>query len=366
MLASKRPLAREDEQALVVSTKRMKSDTDAEEGLQVVQAGNGAAGKQIILGKAAVKRTSSLFAPIMLLSGHAGAVYTMKFNAAGDVLASGSQDKEIFLWRVEEDCENFMVLRGHKNVVSELHWGPDPSTIISASPDQTIRAWDAETGKQIKRMSEHSSFVNSCCPVRRGPPLLVSGSDDGTAKLWDMRQRGCVQTFPDKYQITAVAFADAADKFYSGGIDNEIKVWDLRKGEVSMKLLGHVDTVTGMRVSPDGSYLLSNSMDCSLRVWDLRPYAPQNRCLKIFTGHQHSVEKNLLKCDWSPDGSRVTAGSADRMVYIWDTTSRRILYKLPGHKGSVNEVVFHPTEPIVGSCSSDKQIYLGELDPNLS
>lgn len=35
-----------------------------------------------------------------------------------------------------------------------------------------------------------------------------------------------------------------------------------------------------------------------------------------------------------------------RFVYIWDTTSRRMLYKLPGHAGSVNEVAFHPEEPI--------------------
>jgi hypothetical protein len=54
----------------------------------------------------------------------------------------------------------------------------------------------------------------------------------------------------------------------------------------------------------------------------------QNRCVKILTGHQHNFEKNLLRCNWSPDGSKVTSGSADRMVYIWDTTSRRILYKV--------------------------------------
>lgn len=54
---------------------------------------------------------------------------------------------------------------------------------------------------QIKKMAEHSSHVNSCCIARRGPPLIVSGSDDGTAKLWDMRHRGCIQTFPDKYQV---------------------------------------------------------------------------------------------------------------------------------------------------------------------
>ena len=52
---------------------------------------------------------------------------------------------------------------------------------------------------------------------------------------------------------------------------------------------------------------------------------------------------------WAPDGSKITAGSGDRFVYIWDTTSRHILYKLPGHTGSVNEVDFHPLEPI-GKC----------------
>ena len=33
-------------------------------------------------------------------------------------------------------------------------------------------------------------------------------------------------------------------------------------------------------------------------------------------------------------------------VYVWDTNSRRILYKLPGHDGSVNDVDFHPNELI--------------------
>lgn len=38
-----------------------------------------------------------------------------------------------------------------------------------------------------------------------------------------------------------------------------------------------------------------------------------------------------------------------------------VQYALPGHKGSVNEVVFHPKEPIVGSCSNDRTLFLGEL-----
>ena len=132
----------------------------------------------------------------------------------------------------------------------------------------------------------------------------------------------------------------------SGGIDNDIKVWDLRKNTVLYKMKGHMDTVTGLALSPDGSYVLSNAMDNSLRIWDIRPFAPFERCVKILSGHQHNFEKNLLRCAWSADGSKVSAGSSDRFHYIWDTTSRRILYKLPGHNGSVNDIDFHPKEPI--------------------
>ena len=35
-----------------------------------------------------------------------------------------------------------------------------------------------------------------------------------------------------------------------------------------------------------------------------------------------------------------------RFVYIWDTVFQRLIYKLPGHLGSVNDVDFHPKEPI--------------------
>ncbi len=152
---------------------------------------------------------------------------------------------------------------------------------------------------------------------------------------------------------------------------------------------------SSLSLSPDGSYVLSNSMDNTLRIWDVRPFVQgggdNQRCVKIITGHMHNFEKNLIHCAWSPDGAMVAAGSADRFVYIWDTTTRRILYKLPGHLGAVNAVDFHKIEPIseyyctstyrtnklltdisvnklfflsflVLSASSDKQIYLGEFE----
>jgi len=313
-----------------------------------------------------VPRTSSLQAPIMLLAGHQAEVFTVKFSPNGKALASGSFDKEIFLWDVHGDCVNYNVLKGHGGAVLELHWTGDGLQIVSCSVDKTLHVWDAETGHRIRKLRDHTSFVNSCCPARRGP-TIVSGSDDTTARMWDSRVRGSVSVLPHKYAITSVALGDSGTanphQVLTGGLDNDIRVWDLRKNDVLFSLRGHTDTITGLRLSPDGSYVLSNAMDNSVRIWDIRPYAPFQRCVKVLTGAQHNFEKNLLRCAWSPDGSKVSAGSADRFVYIWDTTTRMILYKLPGHSGSVNEVDFHPTEPIVASCSSDKTIYLGEIQP---
>ncbi|RZF34653.1 hypothetical protein LSTR_LSTR012735 [Laodelphax striatellus] len=307
-------------------------------------------------------RTSSLIAPIMALEGHQGDIFAVKFHPEGQYLASTGFDRQILIWNAFGECENISMMTGHTGAILELHFSTDGGTIFTCSTDTTLALWDLATGMRIKKLKGHSNFVNSCHPARRGPQMLVSGSDDGTAKVWDTRKKGHATSLNNTYQVTAVTFNDTAEQVISGGIDNDVKVWDLRKNAVIQKMRGHTDTVTGLSLSPDGSYLLSNAMDNSLRIWDVRPYAPQERCVKILSGHQHNFEKNLLRCCWSSDGARVSAGSADRFVYIWDTTSRRITYKLPGHNGSVNDVHFHPSQPIIMSGSSDKVIYLGELE----
>eukprot|EP01103_Thecamoeba_quadrilineata_P012883 TRINITY_DN3436_c0_g1_i1.p1 TRINITY_DN3436_c0_g1~~TRINITY_DN3436_c0_g1_i1.p1 ORF type:complete len:352 (+),score=65.86 TRINITY_DN3436_c0_g1_i1:56-1111(+) len=308
-------------------------------------------------------RTSNLESPIMQLTGHLGEIYSLKFSPDGDSIASSSFDKSIFLWKVFGECINYGVLKGHQNAVLEVAWSSDGTSLYSASADKTGAMWDAQTLTRTKKLSGHTSIVNCLSSSRRGPQLVVTASDDASIKLWDMRVRGCQKTFNTRFPSTAVAFNDTTDGFFSGGLDNEIKFWDLRKGEIAYTMADHLDTITGLSVSPDGGYLLSNSMDNTLRLWDIRPYAPPNRCIKVFIGAEHNAERNLLRCSWSADGTKVSAGSSDRFVYVWSTSTTHMLYRLSGHKGSVNEVQFHPTEPIIGSCGSDKSLYLGEIMP---
>jgi len=306
---------------------------------------------------------SSLFAPNVLLTGHRASIYTCRFNPNGKTVASAGHDKDIFLWDYEKECENTCLLKGHKNAVLQVVWHRGGDMLFSASTDHTAAVWDCNVGARIKQVKEHKSFVNSVAVSRRGNPIMVTGADDGSAKMFDLRQRASLATFDCTYQVTAVAYSDDAMTVYTGGIDNDIKVWDVRQRKQISVFAAHDNTITHLSLSPDGFNLLSNGMDMRIHCWDLRPHQinPRTRLLKTFQGATHSDEQNLLRCNWSADGNYIVSGSSNRLVYVWDFHSTKLLYRLPGHTGSVNEVDMHPTEKVIISASSDRTMYCGEL-----
>lgn len=178
--------------------------------------------------------------------------------------------------------------------------------------------------------------------------------------LWDLRDKNSVITEKFKYQITSIAFNNNSDQLFIGGIDNQIKIYDIRKKQVENILIGHTDSITGLSLSNDGNYLLSNGADSIIRCWDVRPFCQGSRCIKVFQGHTHNFEKNLLRVCWSPDDSLISAGSADRNVYIWDFKTGKLERKFGGHNGSVNETCFNKLSNIIASCSSDSSVIIGE------
>jgi Prp8 binding protein len=289
-------------------------------------------------------RASSLSAPVMELSGHSGEVLAARFNPEGNYIASAGVDRNILLWRTTADCDNYAILSGHKGAITDLQWSRDSRNIFSASADMHIASWDLETAQRIRRHQGHDEVINALDISRRGEDIVFSASDDGYIGIWDPRQKAAVDFIHTNLPVTAVALAEAGNELYSGGIDNDIKVWDLRKKQVSYSLIGHTDTITSLAVSPDSQTLLSNSHDSTVRTWDIRPFAPAERHVRTFDGAPTGMDKFLIKATWDTKGKRIAAGSGDRSVVVWEASTGKLLHKLPGHKGSVNDVRFAPND----------------------
>mmetsp|Transcript_5149 Transcript_5149/g.20546 ORF Transcript_5149/g.20546 Transcript_5149/m.20546 type:complete len:388 (-) Transcript_5149:97-1260(-) len=300
--------------------------------------------------------------PTMQLTGHGAAVYACEFDPSGRLLASGSFDQRILLWEVGGECPNYNVLFGHKNAVIDLHWSKDSSRLVSCSADTTLAFWDTNAGKKIKTLKHHTNIINACAITQRGPDIIASASDDSSVRLWDPRQRLPISSFEMDYQATAVAISESGEMVFAGGVDGVIVAQDARKQGEVFRLEGHSDIITGLSLNPMGSHLLSNACDHTLRSWDVRPFCAGYRMEKIFRGHRHGSDRNLLKCAWSRDGEQVACGSADRVVRVFDEPSAMELYALPGHRGTVNDVAFHPKTNILVSASSDKTLFIGLLE----
>ena len=348
-------------------------------------------------------RLSGLAAPTMQLRGHRGAVLCARFSPDGALLVTAGMDRTVRLWDVyARDCRNTLTLGGHGAAVLDVAWAPDGAALVTASADRTLALWDAATGARLRRFAGHRHAVNACavprpwrtdalyddallCRADVARPLFASVGDDAAARVWDPRAgtRHCsAVAHRHTCPLTACTFgADAADTLFVAGLDGTVLGLDLRRlssdggsegsttsatstgaaAAVRLTLSGHRDTVTGLALSRDGAFVLSNAMDAQLRVWDVRPYAPATRCVKILVGHTHGAERNLLRCAWAPSSRHVAAGSSDGVVSVWSTTSRAVVHRLAGHAGSVNDVAFSPREPVLASAGSDGTVILGEV-----
>lgn len=336
--------------------KRPRAD-DSPGGMAVGRVG---AGQVAVTGPT---RTSGLRAPNVQLHGHTAEVLAVEFDGSGKHVASASADKTILLWDAYGDNDNYGIITGHKAAVLDVRWSRDGRSIYSASADLTLGTWDVASGTRVRKHVGHEDMVNAVDVVSRGSELVVSGSDDGSVGVWDPREKECTTYFQTEYPVLAVAVDSVGAQVFSGGVEGTISVWDPRRADAPlMTLPGHGDAlVTGLRRSPDDQTLASVGADSTVRTWDVRAFGPADRALQVYDGSVAGLEQNLLRPAWSADGSKLAAGSSDRTAVVWETHSRRILYKLAGHLGSVNAVSFSPLEPILASASSDRSIILGEI-----
>jgi glucose repression regulatory protein TUP1 len=84
---------------------------------------------------------------------------------------------------------------------------------------------------------------------------------------------------------------------------------------------------------------------------------------------QLSIEDGVTTVAISPDGRFVAAGSLDRSVRVWDSTTGYLVQRLEGpdgHRDSVYSVAFSPTGRELVSGSLDKTIKMWELAPQRS
>eukprot|EP00755_Sulcionema_specki_P004580 Sspe_Gene.30396::Locus_15054_Transcript_1_1_Confidence_1.000_Length_3544::g.30396::m.30396/K05236/COPA, RET1; coatomer subunit alpha len=220
---------------------------------------------------------------------HDGPVRGVDFHISQPLFCSGGDDCKIKVWNYKlRRC--LFTLTDHLDYIRTVQFHKEQPWILSASDDQTIRIWNWQARSCISVLTGHNHFVMSA-QFHPREDTVVSASIDQTLRLWDISHLRTKRSQPDSFAanvtqdifgsndtrvildghdrgVNYAAFHPTMPFIVSGADDRTIRLWrldDTRTYEIE-QFRGHAGNVSCVMFFKD--YIVSNSEDKSIRVWD--------------------------------------------------------------------------------------------------
>lgn len=204
--------------------------------------------------------------------------------------------------------------------IKTLAFSPDGSTLAAASDRPPLRLWNARTGQDLDTLASPQiptalTFSDNVTLLARLPDNSVSTFS--TTPSWKIkRQWGDHQDstlFPDR--VLALTFHPNGHQLAAAsGIPSRhslIQLFSLHNDTpIDTIPKAHLDTITALDYSPDGTRIASASTDRTVRIHHLDPLSLE----QTLESHNHHV----LSLAWSPDATLIASAGADRLYKLWN------------------------------------------------
>ncbi|CAE6473253.1 unnamed protein product [Rhizoctonia solani] len=294
------------------------------------------------------------------LEGHTAPVILVGYSPDGARIVSSSKDRTVRLWDAESGEVTLPPLQLYHDNETQVEFSPDSTRMISAT-NHGIVLLDTHTGSRESSPLRHAaSMYKSVAFSPYGIPI-VSLSRDGVVRILaaETGQTLVVIHLPqidNKHpHANAVMFSHDCTRIAVGlGFDNLV-VYDTSNGQlVSGPFKARPDHSRSAGFSPDKAHIAYGTRSESLV---LRDSQGGKRTLESFGTH-----KRASSVEFSPDGTRIVSNSLDSGICIWDTkTGQLLLGPVKGHTKPITAVRFSPDGARVVSGSYDKTIRVTDV-----
>ena len=189
---------------------------------------------------------------------------------------------------------------------------------------------------------------------------LVSGGVDGQVRIWDLDARTVLQTLDTgggHESGSAVAFTAGGDRVTAFGRrrDAKIQVWTTASGNLESRLPLDPSAVYAIAIAPDAATAAIGAPDHSIRLIETR----SGRSLGALVGHGATVRALAF----SRDGQRLVSGGEDRSVRVWDVAARAGQASSPQFATTVHSVAFAPGgDEVIAGLEDGAILRLGAAD----
>eukprot|EP00252_Welwitschia_mirabilis_P019651 TRINITY_DN4608_c0_g1_i1.p1 TRINITY_DN4608_c0_g1~~TRINITY_DN4608_c0_g1_i1.p1 ORF type:complete len:897 (+),score=167.79 TRINITY_DN4608_c0_g1_i1:212-2902(+) len=145
--------------------------------------------------------------------------------------------------------------------------------------------------------------------------FLISGGYTGDIKVWDFKARELKHRWSLDTTLLKMVFHPGNGLLATAADDMILRLHDVNARRLVRKFTGHSDRVTDLCFSGDGKWLLSSSMDGTVRVWDII----SSRQLDAM-----QLDVAVTALSLSPDMEMLATSHVDHNgIYLW---ANRMLY----------------------------------------
>jgi WD40 repeat protein/uncharacterized protein YndB with AHSA1/START domain len=269
--------------------------------------------------------------------------------------------------------DSLRTIDGRSGGLMSIAASGDGKRLVTGGNDGLVRVWDAATGNELATMKGHGGAV-FCVAFSPDGKRVASSSADRTARVWDTDSGEQVLIYKGhKNPVPFVAFspdgkriASCCYEFLSSSpmkLDGQAHLWDPSatvEATTELKLTGGGDKpISSLAWSPDGSKLVAGSWNGHVYIWELSgdPAAPADVEFPE-AGLYNAVNAVAV----SPDGRIFAAGSKDRTARIWKLKSKKSVATLRGHDDFVNALRFSPDGTKLATGGGDDCVRLWDVD----
>lgn len=145
---------------------------------------------------------------------------------------------------------------------------------ITCSEDATIRLWDSNNYSVQARCTAPTNQAGNIFPICAcfTDEVIISGWSDGRIRAFRVDNSALLWQIENAHKggVTAICLASNCKFICSGGMEGDIRVWEIRSRELISHLKEHNSRVTKIQLFPDDAHLLSCARDRSILCWDLK------------------------------------------------------------------------------------------------
>ncbi|TBU62177.1 WD40 repeat-like protein [Dichomitus squalens] len=150
------------------------------------------------------------------------------------LLVSGSQDRTAKVWEIEYVTSSTSVrgelrllgtCKGHKRGVWCVRFGRAERVLATGSGDKTVKLWNLDDFTCVKTFEGHTNSVLRVDFINAGMQI-VSSASDGLVKLWNVRDETCAATMDNhEDKVWALAVSSDESTIVSGAADSVVTFW---------------------------------------------------------------------------------------------------------------------------------------------